>query len=409
MQSTFSRTGIRVVELIRKGPLPQPTEVPLALREAAAVALAMTLREPRPAGFPLLFTSDYKLIEPAVAFLHEHAVQRARTADTVRTYSEILYDWFDTLEQNGIPWSEADAVDLVAYRNRMLSQSSPHTRRPYSIATINLRVRAVLRFYSWATRAGWLSTSALARCRSDYAVSHRHGPFQGYSSNPDRFFVLRQYEGLPRPLTSAQARELLAWLIPPYDLMARWQLYTGLRIGEVLSLTLDHIARHDAAARSASPPAQYLIEVMRKGRKKGSVFATASLMDETLGYVQVYRKAWIQRATRDGRFAERHALFINNRGAAVKKNTYQHVLVRASTACGFKVTSHTLRATFACWLLARLEQLAKQGAAINPLLIVKILMGHQHASTTDRYLRAIVMDSCVLTDILESLLTEEHP
>jgi hypothetical protein len=66
-----------------------------------------------------------QLIEPAVAFLHEHLVQRAHTAETVRTYAEILVDWFDALEHNGIHWGEADAVDLVAYRNRMLSTPSP--------------------------------------------------------------------------------------------------------------------------------------------------------------------------------------------------------------------------------------------------------------------------------------------
>jgi site-specific recombinase XerD len=116
----------------------------------------MTLREPRPVGFPLLFSSDMRLIEPAVAFLHEHAIQRAHTADTVRTYTEILYDWFDALEQSGIAWNDADAVDLVAYRNRMLQQPSAHTGRPYSVRTVNHRVRGVLRYYQWAVRSGWL-------------------------------------------------------------------------------------------------------------------------------------------------------------------------------------------------------------------------------------------------------------
>lgn len=81
-----------MVEIIRKGELPRPEEVPQALRGAAAAAFRMTLREPRPVGFPLLFSSDMQLIEAAVAFLHEHAIQRAHTADTVRTYMEILYD-----------------------------------------------------------------------------------------------------------------------------------------------------------------------------------------------------------------------------------------------------------------------------------------------------------------------------
>src|ERR1700726_2725089 len=125
-----------MAEIIRKGALPQPDEVPESLRVAAAQALGMTLREPKPIGFPLLFTSDMQLIEPAVAFLHEHAIQRAHTADTLRTYAEILVDWFGALEQNSILWSKADAVDLVAYRNHMLSAPSPRTHRPYGIRTI---------------------------------------------------------------------------------------------------------------------------------------------------------------------------------------------------------------------------------------------------------------------------------
>jgi integrase/recombinase XerD len=136
-----------LVQIIRKSALPAPAEVPEPLRSAAAAAAMIPLREPRPIGFPLLFTADLELIEPAVAFLQEHAVQRAHTTDTLRTYAEILYDWFETLEQNRIHWSEADAADLIAYRNRMLQEASAHTQRPYSIRTINHRVRGVLRFY----------------------------------------------------------------------------------------------------------------------------------------------------------------------------------------------------------------------------------------------------------------------
>jgi integrase/recombinase XerD len=39
-----------------------------------------------------------QLIEPAVAVLHEHAIQRAYTTETIRTYTEILIDWFDSLD-----------------------------------------------------------------------------------------------------------------------------------------------------------------------------------------------------------------------------------------------------------------------------------------------------------------------
>jgi integrase/recombinase XerD len=212
--------------------------------------------------------------------------------------------------------------------------------------------------------------------------------------------VLRQYEPLPRPLVSEQARELLATLPPPYDLMARWQIYTGLRVSELLRLGVK-----DVGGRRESAASHHTIDVMRKGRKPGYVIASSSLLDETAGYVSGHRHAWLQRARRKGRGAQRTALFINSRGAPAGKNAYQRTISRAGQTCGFKATTHLLRTTFACMLLARLERLATQGVAINPLLVVKLLMGHERIESTDRYLRAIAVDACVLKEVLDTLLS----
>jgi hypothetical protein len=91
-----------MVTVVRKSALPTQAEVPERLREAVQAAASISLREPRPVGFPLFFTDSMEIVEPVVAFLHEHAIQRAHTADTVRTYAEILFDWFDTLEQGSV-------------------------------------------------------------------------------------------------------------------------------------------------------------------------------------------------------------------------------------------------------------------------------------------------------------------
>jgi len=349
-----------------------------------------------------------QLIEPAVAFLHEHLVQRAHTAETVRTYAEILVDWFDALEHNGIHWGEADAVDLVAYRNRMLSTPSPRTHRPYSIRTINHRVRGVLRFYEWAVRHERLRSSPLTGRDTDFTVTRRYdGASRHRDPSSDRgIFLLRQFEALPRPLTGAQACELMARLVPPYDLMARWQLYTGLRVSELLRLSINDVSQHDSDFGPDASPQQRVIDVMCKGRKSGYVLASASLLDETHVYRSQHRRAWLNRAARRRRPSTPNALFVNDRGTAARKNTYQHILRAVGKDCGFTVTSHQLRATFACILLARLEQLAAEGAAINPLLIVKILLHHERIETTDRYLRAVAFDTHSLTDILDSLIPE---
>jgi integrase len=292
----------------------------------------------------------------------------------------------------------------------MLQNPSAHTGRPYSVRTINHRVRGILRFYQWAVRHGWLRTSSLAGRESDFAVTRRvrvaHRRRYGDGDNGNAF-VLRQFQQLPRPLTSVQARELLAELRPPYDLMARWQLYTGLRLSELHRLTVNDVLKPDAAPRSLAP-AYRAVDVTRKGRKPGYVFASASLLEETSAYLAQYRTAWLRRATRKRHAPPRSDLFINRRGAAVKKNTYQAAVRRAGEACGFKAFPHLLRATFGCWLLARLERLAQQGAAINPLLIVKILMSHEHIDTPDRYLRAVSIDPHVLADVLDTLLAGKH-
>jgi site-specific recombinase XerD len=392
-----------MVQIIRKTALPQPSDVAAHLRLAAEQALAMGLREPRPVGFPLLFSGKMRLIEPAVAFLHEHSIQRAHTEDTLRTYNEILYDWFETLEQSCIDWAEADAVDLVAYRNRMMQQPSAHTGRPYRVSTINHRVRGVLRFYEWAVRMRWLAASPLATCPATFAIAQHPKPrsANAVQAADNSLFILRQFEPLPRPLSSAQAREILARLAPPYDLMARWQIYTGLRVSELIRLTVKSVC-----GVQPSVDAHRTIDVMRKGRKLGYVIAPASLLDESTAYHGSYRQAWLLRAGRRGRLASHATFFINSRGTPVVKNTYQTAISRAGEACGFKATTHLLRATYACMLLARLERLASSGSAVNPLLVVKVLMGHERIETTDRYLRAIAVDSNVLKEVLDTLLSD---
>jgi integrase len=189
--------------------------------------------------------------------------------------------------------------------------------------------------------------------------------------------------------------------------MARWQLYTGLRVGELFRLTVHDIVQHDRARTSEPTAPHHVVRVIRKAGKRGYVLASERLFEETDIYRRLHRAAWLKRR-RGADGSGEGALFVGPRGTAVRKNTYQQVIRLAGEDCGFVATTHLLRATYACVMLARLEQLAKAGTPVNPLLAVKILMGHEHISTTDRYLRAIAIDSYVLRDVLDSLLGESR-
>ena len=383
--------------LIRKRPLSAADTADPFFADHSRAQDTTKLREPSPAGFPLLFSAAGQLIEPAVAFLHEHTVHRACSEDTLKTYADVLYDWFETMEQFGIDWRSADAADLFGYRNRMLSDPSGHTKRAYSARTINHRVRGVIRFYRWMVAKQWLSGSEIANqetrgLSAPGPVTQRFGLSQAEKS----IFTIRQFDDMPRPLAPGQARELLASLRPPFDLMARWQIYTGLRVSELLRLKLSDVSR-----RPGSEDEHQYIDIVRKGRKRGFIIASKTLLDETEMYVSTYRQA----RANAGRMAQPQGqpLFLTSRGANPSKNWYQRQISAASRACGFKATTHTLRATFACMMSARLVALALGGDHINPLQIVRDLMGHEHIETTDRYLRAIDVHQASIFEALESL------
>jgi site-specific recombinase XerD len=142
--------------------------------------------------------------------------------------------------------------------------------------------------------------------------------------------------------------------------MTRWQLYTGLRVGELLRLTGNDVLKHQVSRRSSAAPPHHIVEVLRKGRKNGYVIAADSLLQETSGYLSEHRTAWIKRGARRRHAVDHGELFINSWGRPVKKNSYQQVIADIGDVCGFRATTHLLRSTFACMMLARLERLARQ-------------------------------------------------
>ena len=96
--------------------------------------------------------------------------------------------------------------------------------------------------------------SPLIRRENDLAIARRwNGARVAEAHNVGgSVFVLRQIEILLRPLTGVQARQLLATLTPPYDLMARWQRYTGLGVSELLGLTVDGAFKYVGLSSSGS-------------------------------------------------------------------------------------------------------------------------------------------------------------
>jgi site-specific recombinase XerD len=364
-----------------------------------------------PAGFPILFDLNMAIIEAAFAYLLEHAVVlgRSRTSDTVRTYAEHLYDWFDALEQSGLDWRAADEATIAGYRNRMLEGPSPHTGRPYARATINDRVRTVCRFYAWAHRRGQISevpfrlVDVRVRRGNDGMLAHlKRGP----SIQRAYALTLSEHERLPRPLRVDELRRMFSCLAPPYDLMASWALGAGLRRKEICGLDVEQVPDTRRFDLGSDPLVGVALKIT-KGDRPRAVYPPLRLVDRTQWYIGEARAALVKmKRKRKPGFKPAQALFLNQRGQRMTRARLTTVFGEAFAAAGLVGSLHWLRHTFAMTMLVRLQREAVRDTTINPLKIVQVLLGHASIETTAIYLRCVELHGDALAESLDYLYGE---
>ena len=318
---------------------------------------------------------------------------RAHSPETIRTYGEHLYDWFDTLEQSDLSWNQVDEGTILAYRNRMLETPSPYTGRPYARSTINDRVRSVCRFYAWAHRRNMIDELPFSyrdappvRAASKGFLAHAAG-----KPRPGNVLTVAQYETLPRPLRVVDLHRLLNALDMPYRLIAEWAVTSGMRRMELCALTVDKVPRSDRLHMEDRPLVGIALNIT-KGSRRRTVYPPLRLIDRTNWYIGEDRAALITRLRRrNPEYAPSGILFLNKRGLPITKARLSAAFARGFDAAGLDGSGHWLRHTFATVMLVRLQAEAQRNPDINPLKILQVLLGHASIETTAIYLRCDVM------------------
>lgn len=363
------------------------------------------------ANFPILLTNGMEIIEPAFGYLHEIATLYGRThsRETLRTYAEHLYDWFDSLEQSGIAWHEVRTETIAAYRNRMLERPSAHTRRPYARSTINDRVRTICRFYEWAHDRRWIDERPVVY--ADLAVTHRqnHGFLAHLGArSPTRTNALTvaEYESLPRPLRIDELKRLFAHLDMPYRLMTEWALATGMRRMELCALASEQVPDVGSIDAEAVPLIGVALTIT-KGARPRAVYPPVRLIDRTHWYIGEDRAALVRRRKRrHSAYRPPANLFLNHYGNPVTRARLTAVLAAAFDAAELKGSLHWLRHTFAMTMLVRLQAQAAVNPAINPLKVLQVLLGHSSIQTTSIYLRCVDLHDREIAESLAYLYGE---
>ncbi|WP_370159265.1 tyrosine-type recombinase/integrase [Limimaricola soesokkakensis] len=368
-----------------------------------------------PAGFPILLDAQMSIIEPAFGYLLELSTipGRSHATETLRTYSEHLHDWFDSLEQSGLEWRFADEGTIAAYRNRMLSMPSPHTGRPYARSTVNDRVRTVCRFYSWAHRRGLIDVLPFDYVEVSPRSSRRQGMLAHLDNRPPvvmaNVLTVSEAERLPRPLRVDQLQCLFRHLHPPYRLIAEWALATGMRRKELCGLQLRQVPEV-AHLDIEQDPLVGVPLTITKGDRPRSVYPPLRLIDRTHWYVGEERAALVKRL-RKARpdYRTPAVLFLNSKGDPVTRARLSAAFGAAFRAAGLSGSGHWLRHTFAMTMLVRLQKQAATTPDLNPLKIVQVLLGHASIQSTAIYLRCVELHADTLAESLAYLYGELVP
>ena len=187
---------------------------------------------------------------------------------------------------------------------------------------------------------------------------------------------------LPHSLTEADVECLLnapetATTLGFRDKTMLEMLYaTGLRVSELVNLTLDQISLR-----------QGVVRIVGKGNKERLVPVGEEAMD------------WMERYLSESRLSllagrQCSYVFVTNRGENMTRQAFWHIIKRHAQKSGISKTlsPHTLRHAFATHLL-------NHGADLR---VVQLLLGHSDLSTTQIYTH-------IARERLKELHTKYHP
>ncbi len=340
-----------------------------------------------PSGFPLLLDGLGQLHWGAFAFLLDcYRVDSSQPRlKTLQTYSEGLKGWLEYLDSRGADWKLPAASLLADYRKELSGRRVG--RRKTSNATLNLRTATVREFYKFLVSADW---GGLANSGLDLELE----PIKRFLAGTRVLRRAKKYKKKPRALTSEQIAAMVAELKPPYDLIFKWTLSTGLRRTTAAELELAQLPRDTDRSVALT-----YMRVVVKGGKEHEVPVTNALLTLTWSYVASHREMAL---AKNGKTSD--ALFVNAQGDAITSDAYYQAFRRAARKLGFAANPHMTRHTFSERMERILSKLEGQGAKVNPIKVIQHILGHSHSQTTEIYLESVKRCDAGL---LSALLTNQ--
>jgi len=292
---------------------------------------------------------------PLDGYLRHLAIERGLSKNTLSAYKADLAKYREFLDQNS--WSEL-TVSKVQLGEFLLWLNAQNLR-----AASSARILAAVR--------GYQKYLLLENLRTDDPSQQVKGP-----KLPKR---------LPKALTQSQVLDLLSASGPEPDdetadvlrlrnrAILELMYSSGARVSEVAQLDLDEMVQGG------------WVRIRGKGSKERLVPVGSFAQRAIDAYLVRSRPLLAAKAGGP-------ALFLNQRGSRLSRQSIWEIIQSAGDSCGLSVSPHSLRHSFATHLI-------EGGADVR---VVQELLGHASVATTQIY-------TLVTIDTLREVYASSHP
>ncbi|EJK2107547.1 MULTISPECIES: tyrosine-type recombinase/integrase [Vibrio] len=295
--------------------------------------------------------------------------------DTVRSNATGIEQFVSFLEEQNVPFKDVQIKHIFKWRNRLVHKSG-HGRRVTN-RTINVRLRAVVRFIEWAILNNYTQDSFWGLRVEKLIRTGQLNFNQKQQAQQIRSIRLLLTEFIYRdPLPTMEEIERFSKKLPKYIRpMMGLMLGTGMRISEVLSAPVSAFPSYTSVLND--PNRMYSIRldtrVMNiKNDKTRTVFIPGRLLLAI--YEQVMSSSFS---------GNKSLFFANENHQAWASSTIQKSFKSTSDLAGlrYSITPHTLRHVFATRTLEKWQE-SGFSSEMACLIWLQKQLGHSLVSTT---------------------------
>lgn len=341
----------------------------------------------------VVFDRTQGTIHPGACDWLRSLSESGASPNTVRNYGLRVAGFLSWLLAQGLHWTQVRASTLVQWKNHLLvtpvrGSTMATPRKP---ATVAAWLVALVEFYRWAALEDLVPRDLVVQLTEDQVVrpGARGGEHGRIRSVMTRSLKVRPVQVETAPLwlsEEAERRALLELPLRPRDRFLVDLLYfTGLRVGEVLSLFRQdlHLLADNSAhgCRLRGPHLHVVRNRSVNGARAKSLRSVPVPAELALSYQEALSER-LRLLGDDGSSNAIVALEGPTAGRALTYATVVDLFRRWSDRLGFYVRPHLLRHTRATIWLRGLE-----GQAVD-LDVVRVLLGHRSLASTLIYTHA---------------------